>query len=80
MRTRSISNRTARAVELQIAAMGSDVFEIGLFKPEAGDGEAIMVPRVWIVKHLFAPCHGSGARISVEETSTSGQRGSINSR
>ena len=47
MRTRSISNRTARAVELQIAAMGSDVFEIGLFKPEAGDGEAIMVPRVW---------------------------------
>ena len=27
--------------------MGSDVFEIGLFKPEAGDTEAIMVPRVW---------------------------------
>ena len=47
MRTRYTSNRTARAVELQIAAMGSDVFEIGLFKPEAGDGEAIMVPRVW---------------------------------
>lgn len=47
MRTRSIGNRTARAVELQIAAMGSDVFEIGLFKPDAADGEAIMVPRVW---------------------------------
>ena len=47
MRTRSISNRTARAVELQIAAMGTDVFEVGLFNPEAGDGEAIMVPRVW---------------------------------
>src|SRR5436305_11078270 len=27
--------------------MASDVFEIGLFKPEAGNGEAIMVPRVW---------------------------------
>jgi len=32
---------------LQIAAMGSDVFEIGLFKPEAAAGESIMVPRVW---------------------------------
>lgn len=27
--------------------MGCDVFEIGLFKPDAVEGEAIMVPRVW---------------------------------
>jgi hypothetical protein len=32
---------------LQIAAMDSDVIEIGIFEPEAGTGEAIMVPRVW---------------------------------
>jgi hypothetical protein len=27
--------------------MGADVFEIGLFKPDARPGEAIMIPRVW---------------------------------
>lgn len=27
--------------------MGSEVFEVGLFKPEAKDGEAVMLPRVW---------------------------------
>jgi hypothetical protein len=27
--------------------MGSEVFEIGLFKPDAANGEAIMLPRVW---------------------------------
>src|SRR5690348_18438630 len=27
--------------------MGSDVFEVGLFKPDAARGEAIMIPRVW---------------------------------
>ena len=27
--------------------MGSDVFEVGLFKPDATRGEAIMIPRVW---------------------------------
>jgi RepB DNA-primase from phage plasmid len=27
--------------------MGADLFEIGLFKPDAPRGEAIMVPRVW---------------------------------
>lgn len=47
MRTKSSGNRTNRAVEVQIAAMGCDVFEVGLFKPDAVEGEAIMVPRVW---------------------------------
>lgn len=47
MRTRSTGNRTTRAVESQIEAMGCDVFEIGLFKIDAAEGESIMVPRVW---------------------------------
>lgn len=27
--------------------MDAEVFEVGLFKPDANDGEAVMVPRVW---------------------------------
>jgi hypothetical protein len=41
------SGRTVEAVQSQIEAMGSEVYEIGLFKPDAGDGEALMIPRVW---------------------------------
>lgn len=40
-------DRTLEAVESQTQAMGADVFEIGLFKPDAVHGETIMVPRVW---------------------------------
>jgi hypothetical protein len=40
-------NRTLGAVQRQIEAMGAEVFEVGLFKPDARDGEAIMLPRVW---------------------------------
>jgi hypothetical protein len=40
-------NRTVVAVHRQIEAMDAEVFEIGLFKPDAKDGEAIMLPRVW---------------------------------
>ena len=40
-------NRTLSAVQRQIEAMGAEVFEVGLFKPDARDGEAIMLPRVW---------------------------------
>src|SRR4051794_13384319 len=45
-----MNNRTRIAVERQIAAMGADVFEVGLFKPRLpGDGsnEPEMLPRVW---------------------------------
>jgi hypothetical protein len=41
------STRTTLAVSRQIRAMGTDLFEVGLFKPDAPQGEAIMVPRVW---------------------------------
>jgi hypothetical protein len=40
------TDRTIEAVRRQVAAMGSDVFEIGLFKPDA-IAKAVMLPRVW---------------------------------
>ena len=41
-------DRTTLAVQQQIAAMGAQVFEVGLFKPSAGDeGRAVMIPRTW---------------------------------
>ena len=45
-----MNNRTRVAVERQITAMGADVFEVGLFKPQlSGDSsrEPEMLPRVW---------------------------------
>jgi len=41
-------DRTTHAVQQQIAAMGAQVFEVGLFKPSAADeGRAVMIPRTW---------------------------------
>ena len=41
-------DRTTWAVQQQIAAMGAQVFEVGLFKPSAADeGLAVMIPRTW---------------------------------
>ena len=41
-------DRTNEAVTRQIVAMGGDVFEVGLYKPEgAGDNEPPMIPRTW---------------------------------
>lgn len=40
-------DRTASLVNRQIGPMGAQVFEIGLYKPEAGNGEAVMIPRTW---------------------------------
>ena len=45
-----MNNRTRVAVERQIAAMGADVFEVGLFKPKVPgeiSNEPEMLPRVW---------------------------------
>jgi hypothetical protein len=41
------SDRTTEAMRRQVIAMASDVFEIGLFKPDAASDEAVMLPRVW---------------------------------
>jgi len=40
-------DRTNRAVEQQLVAMGSELFEVGLYNPNAGAGESVMIPRVW---------------------------------
>lgn len=40
-------DRTGEAVRQQASAMGAGVFELGLFKPDAPDGEPVMVPRLW---------------------------------
>lgn len=43
-------DRTVEAVNSQIAAMGVQVFEVGLFKPGANShGQAVMIPRTWDV-------------------------------
>jgi hypothetical protein len=40
-------DRSAKAVERQIAAMGCQTFELGLFKPDVQGNGAVMLPRVW---------------------------------
>jgi hypothetical protein len=34
-------------VQQQLAAMGPELFEVGLYDPHAGAGESVMMPRVW---------------------------------
>jgi hypothetical protein len=44
-------DRTSEAVKWQIAAMGVQVFEVGLFKPDANaHGQSVMIPRTWDVE------------------------------
>lgn len=52
-RISSTSDRTIEAVRRQVAAMASDVFEIGLFKPDVIGDEAVMLPRVWDTETLL---------------------------
>lgn len=48
MRRRQVRiERTARAVERQIRAMGREMFELGLFNPEVRERGPIMIPRTW---------------------------------
>lgn len=52
----TMNNRTLRAVEGQITAMGVDVFEVGLFKLGAASSSPVepeMLPRVWDRKTLL---------------------------
>jgi hypothetical protein len=41
------TSKTVAAVEQQVAAMGSELFEVGLYNPDSGAGEPVMIPRVW---------------------------------
>ena len=45
-------DRTARAVERQITAMGCEMFELGLFNPESRDRGPVMIPRTWDAETL----------------------------
>ena len=45
--------RTRRATQAQIEAMGCETFEVGLFKSDALQGEPVMLPRVWDVETLL---------------------------
>jgi hypothetical protein len=46
--------KTQRAVEQQIAAMGARSFEVGLYNPEAERaGRPVMIPRTWDVPNLL---------------------------
>ena len=40
-------DKTVEAVQTQIRAMGAEVFEVGLFKPNTAGNEPVMMPRVW---------------------------------
>src|SRR5258708_33090170 len=46
-------DRTVEAVQLQVRAMSAAVVEVGLFKPDAREGEAAMLPRVWDTDSLM---------------------------
>jgi len=46
-------NITALAIQRQVAAMAADLFEIGLFDPDAGPTEPIMIPRVWATETIL---------------------------
>jgi RepB DNA-primase from phage plasmid len=51
-----MNQRTKVAIERQIAAMGAEVFEVGLYKPRSADTqryEPEMLPRVWDRETLF---------------------------
>jgi aromatic ring-cleaving dioxygenase len=55
------SGRTTIAVRQQVTAMDSELFEVGLFKPDPGPAESVMFPRVWdaetMVKSVPWLCH-----------------------
>jgi hypothetical protein len=44
---------TFEAVQQQVAAMGLELFEVGLYKADAGATEASMIPRVWDAKTIL---------------------------
>jgi hypothetical protein len=55
------TGKTATAVRQQVAAMDSELFEVGLYNPNAQAGESVMIPRVWdaetIMKSVPWLCH-----------------------
>jgi hypothetical protein len=52
-RKRRGMERTFEAASAQIAAMACEVFEVGLFKPDAQGEDPVMLPRTWDVEALL---------------------------
>jgi hypothetical protein len=46
-RSNPSAGKTALAVQQQIVAMGSELLEVGLYDPDAGESRPVMIPRVW---------------------------------
>ena len=44
---RDAKTTAVRAISEQVSAMGSELFEIGLFDPTPPGDEAPMIPRTW---------------------------------
>jgi hypothetical protein len=57
--------------------MGSELFEVGLYNPNAGAGESVMIPRVWDAGTIVKSVRGCATKIAKAETSTSGPRVSM---
>ena len=47
------AHKTIEAVQSQIQAMGAELFEVGLFKPDANGRHPEMLPRVWDCESLL---------------------------
>jgi RepB DNA-primase from phage plasmid len=49
----SPTDRTTLAIQFQVTAMAADLFEIGLFNPDAGPTESVMIPRIWAAETIL---------------------------
>lgn len=47
------NDRTSLAIQFQITAMAADIYEIGLFNPDAGPTKPVMIPRVWAAETIL---------------------------
>ena len=72
-------DKTIEAVQSQLRAMGAEVFEVGLFKPDAQGREPVMLPRVWDHDSLVGQSDGFVTKTATDETSTFAREASTTS-
>jgi len=52
--SKAAEEKTTTAVRQQVVAMASELFEVGLYNPDAaGLGESVMIPRVWDAERVM---------------------------
>jgi hypothetical protein len=49
----SPTDRTTLAIRFQLTAMAADLFDIGLFNPDAGPTKSVMIPRIWAAETIL---------------------------